>query len=223
MRITTRMLNESARKAGLPVNSTSLLNYINSGDTNNTLLQALNKNKTSVGNTNTVSRRQYERLGKTSDKLTQSIETLLQEGKNSLFTQAKESGDKEKVSASVESLFQNYNSTLSALKNASGTMNNFYRQMLTEAPKEVKKDLESIGITFKKDGTANIDKDKLKEADLDTLENLFGRNSSFMNKMNFTSTRISDNAEANTKSFSSGYTSKGNLYGTSGSRYNFWG
>ncbi len=46
MRITTQMLNESARKAGLPVNSVSLLNYVNKGNSQNTLLSALNKKKT---------------------------------------------------------------------------------------------------------------------------------------------------------------------------------
>ena len=46
MRITTQMLNETAKRTGIPINHTSLLNYINdsgsSGD--NTLLDALNKN-----------------------------------------------------------------------------------------------------------------------------------------------------------------------------------
>ena len=45
MRITTQMLNESARKAGLPINSNSLLNYVN-GNSDNTLLNALNKSRT---------------------------------------------------------------------------------------------------------------------------------------------------------------------------------
>lgn len=45
MRITTQMLNESAKKSGLPINNTSLLNYINGDETNNSLLEALNKNR----------------------------------------------------------------------------------------------------------------------------------------------------------------------------------
>ncbi len=48
MRITTQMLNESARKAGLPVNNTSLLNYINNKGEGNSLLDALNKKKETV-------------------------------------------------------------------------------------------------------------------------------------------------------------------------------
>lgn len=44
MRITTQMLNASMRKAGLPVNHVSLLNYVNSSSQSNSLLSALNKN-----------------------------------------------------------------------------------------------------------------------------------------------------------------------------------
>lgn len=40
------MLNESARRAGLPINNTSLLNYINNDGSDNSLLSALSKNST---------------------------------------------------------------------------------------------------------------------------------------------------------------------------------
>lgn len=224
MRITNHMLNESARKAGLPVNNTSLLNYINSDGNSNSLLAALNSNKKATATVDTVSKKNYEKLEKEADKLTQSTEAMMQEGENNLFTQAKESGDNQKIYDSIESLFENYNSTVKALKNASGTMNDFYRQMLSEAPKEAKESLESIGITFEKDGTASVDMDKVKEADLETLENLFGSKSEFMSKVNFLSTRISDNAEANVESLSSAYSASGNLYtGNTSSKYDFWG
>lgn len=224
MRITNHMLNESARKAGLPVNNTSLLNYINSDGNSNSLLEALNSNKKTTATVDTVSKKNYEKLEKEADKLTQSTEAMMQEGENNLFTQAKESGDNQKIYDSIESLFENYNSTVKALKNASGTMNDFYRQMLSEAPEEAKESLESIGITFEKDGTASVDMDKVKEADLETLENLFGSKSEFMSKVNFLSTRISDNAEANVESLSSAYSASGNLYiGNASSKYDFWG
>lgn len=222
MRITTQMLNESARKSGLPINNTSLLNYINGDETNNSLLEALNKNKKATANTE--SRMNYEKLEQAADKLTQSTQIMLQEDESNLFKQAEESGDNQKVYDSIESLFENYNSIMTALKNASGTMNDFYRQMLTEAAEEEKDSLESIGITFEKDGTASVDMEKVKAVDLETLENIFGSKSDFMSKINFISTRISDNAEANIESLSSTYSSAGNLYTTSmSSKYDFWG
>ena len=224
MRITTQMLNESARKAGLPVNSTSLLNYINNDGSNNSLLEALKKNNKTTAAVDTVSKKNYEKLKKEADKLTDSTAALLQEDEDNLFTQAKAGGDNQKIYDSIESFFENYNSAMKALKNASSTMNDFYRQMLSEAPEEAKESLASIGITFAKDGTASVDMDKVKEADLETLEKLFGSKSNFMGKMNFLSTRISDNAGANVESLSSAYSANGNLYtGLASSKYDFWG
>ena len=43
MRITTNMLNESFKKAGLPARGTSLLDYIDSDKASASLLDALNK------------------------------------------------------------------------------------------------------------------------------------------------------------------------------------
>lgn len=47
MRITTHMLNETAKRTGIPINQTSILSYINdeSSSGGDTLLDALNKNK----------------------------------------------------------------------------------------------------------------------------------------------------------------------------------
>lgn len=208
MRITTQMLNESARKTGLPVNGTSLLNYINNDDrNNNSLLSALNKKTTSVFDVE--NKKKYKKLGKEADKLTDSASVLQQERADNLFTQAKESGNNQKIYDSIENFFKNYNSTVKALKNTSDTMNNFYRQMLSDAAKEAEESLSGIGITFHKDGSANVDMDKVKKSDMETLENLFGSKSDFVSKVNFISTRISDNAEANVKSFSSSYSSNG--------------
>ena len=222
MRITTQMLNESARKAGLPINNTSLLNYIKNDGTGNTLLDALNKKKETAATA--AQKSDYEKLDKEADQLTQAAEVLLKDGENSLFEQAKTSGDNQKVYDSIEKLFGSYNSTLKELRNTSNTMNDFYRQMLLEAPDEVKESLSGIGITFAKDGTARVDMEKVKAADLETLQGLFGKESDFVQKIEFLSTRISDNAEANVESLGNAYNAGGNLYSAmSSSKYDFWG
>lgn len=51
MRITTQMLNESARQAGLPINRSTLLDYIKNDGATNPLLEAMNRNKENVANT----------------------------------------------------------------------------------------------------------------------------------------------------------------------------
>ena len=222
MRITTQMLNESARKAGLPINNKSLLNFIKNDGTGNTLLDALNKKKETAATA--AQKSDYEKLDKEADQLTQAAEVLLKDGENSLFEQAKTSGDNQKVYDGIEKLFGSYNSTLKELRNTSNTMNDFYRQMLLEAPDEVKESLSGVGITFAKDGTARVDMEKVKAADLETLQGLFGKESDFVQKIEFLSTRISDNAEANVESLGNAYNAGGNLYSAmSSSKYDFWG
>lgn len=222
MRITTRMLNESARKAGLPVNNTSLLNCINNKGKGNSLLDALNKKKETTANLKQKSN--YEKLDKEADKLTQAAEEFLKDSENSLFEQAKTSGDNKEVYDNIERLFENYNSTLKELRNNSNTMNDFYRKMLLEALAEEKENLSNIGITFTKDGTTKIDAEKVKTTDVEILEKVLGKDSNFLNKVNFLSTRISDNAEANIKSLGNSYNATGNLYSAINSnKYNFWG
>ncbi len=225
MRITSQMLSMSAKKAGLSTHNTSLLNYINNNQATSasSIFNALKNTKTS-STVDTRSKRGYQKIERTADKLTQSAAILKSSNKNNVFAKAKESGDNKQILENIENLFDNYNNTIKMLKNTSGTMNDFYRQMLTDAPEDVEESLKNIGITFAKDGTANIDKDKLKAADTDTLENLFGSKSKFMNKLTFLSERISDSAEANVRSLNNSYGANGNLYNSnSGSKYNFWG
>lgn len=234
MRVTTQMIDESARRAGIPVNRTSLLDYINSSGSGNTLLDALNKNGSS-GNTlldalnksgsmvDTVSKSTYAKLGKAADQLWKAAEAFTAEGKDSIFAKAKESGSNEEIYAGVESLVKSYNDTAKALKTASNPLNDFYRQMLKEAASENREALENIGITISKDGTAVLNRDKLKAADMDTLEKVLGASGGFSEKMAFLGTRISDNAEANTANLSSLYGATGNVYSALSNKYDFWG
>ena len=104
MRITTQMLNESARKAGLPVNNTSLLNYINNKGQGNSLLDALNEKKEIAKNA--VQKSNYENLEQQADGLTKLAHALLQEGEKNLFEEAKESGDNQKVYDCIEDFFE---------------------------------------------------------------------------------------------------------------------
>ena len=162
MRVTTQMLNESARRAGLPINHSSLLDHIG-GNGKNALLDALNKKNSTV--IDTENKKKYEKLGKTAEKLVNSSDALLQEGEKGIFAQVKESEDKQKLYDSIKTLFVDYNSSIKALKDTAGTMNDFYRQMLIETPEDAKEELAKVGVSFAKDGTASVDMDKLKSAD----------------------------------------------------------
>lgn len=218
MRITTQMLNRSARKAGLPIHSASLLNYIK-GNSGNTTLGALNKSS----KTDAATRIRYEKLEKTADQLSEASSALLESGKDSLFSKARESGDNKDIYNAVEDFVGKYNNTLSALKNTSGTLNDYYSQMLDSAAFDNKEALESIGISVAKDGRLSVDKDKLKGADIDTLEKVLGNRTGFTKKTAYATGRISDNARTNQRSLSSQYSSTGLPYSALASRYDLFG
>ena len=219
MRVTTQMLNESARRAGLPINHSSLMEHMGENG-KNTLLDALDRKKSTA--IDTENKKKYEMLGKTAEKLVSSSDTLLQEGEKGLFAQVKESGDKQKLHDSIRTFWADYNSGIKDLRDVAGTMNDFYRQMLVEALADAKEELAKIGVSFAKDGTVSVDMDKLKSADTESLEKLFGSKSEVVSKVKFIASRISNNAEASVKSYSSGYSSKGNRYdGSVNSRFNF--
>ena len=218
MRITTQMLNESARKAGLPINGTSLLNYIN-GNSNNTLLNALNKSSA----TDAATKTKYEKLEKAADQLSEAASVFMATGEDSLFSKARESGDNQDIYNAVEDFVGKYNSTLSALKNTSSTLNDYYSQMLKSAASDNKEALESIGISIAKDGSLSVDKDKLKETDIDTLEKVLGNTKGFTQKAAYVADRVSDNAHTNQSSLSSQYSSTGSLYSALASKYNLYG
>lgn len=220
MRITNQMLNESARKAGLPVNHMSLLNYVNNTDSGNSLLNALNK---SGSTENTVKKTSYEKLEKTAENLLQSAEIFTEEGEETIFSKAEESGDKQEIYDKVQTFVGNYNSTLSALENTSSPLDQYYYQMMQEAAEENSEKLGSIGITISKTGTAALDKDKLEAADIDTLEQTLGASSDFSKKVAFLASRISDNARTNAESLSSRYSAKGDVYSAMSNKYEFWG
>ena len=218
MRITTQMLNESARKAGLPINGTSLLNYIN-GNSNNTLLNALDKSSA----TDAAAKTKYKKLEKAADQLSEAASVFMATGEDSLFSKARESGDSQDIYSAVEDFVGKYNSTLSALKNTSSTLNDYYSQMLKSAASDNKEALESIGITIAKDDSLSVDKDKLKEADIDTLEKVLGNTKGFTQKAAYVADRVSDNAHTNQSSLSSQYSSTGSLYSALASKYNLYG
>lgn len=220
MRITTKMLSETAKRAGITIRKTSLLDYINNDSSKNTLLNALDK----TGAVDSVRKISYEKLEKSADTLLKKAELFTEDGENNLFDKARESGSNQEIYDGVEAMMKSYNNTLKSLNTVSDTykLNAYYSKMLKEAAAESSEALSNVGITIAKDGTAVIDKDKLKAADIDSLEKAFGTSGTFSEKVAFLASRISDNAKANSESLSSLYGTTGNLYSALGSKYDFW-
>lgn len=221
MRITTGMLNETARRAGLPVNNVSLLNYVNNTSNQLSLVNALNKNR--AQGTAALQKESYEKLGKISEELTNTTKLFLQTGEKDIFAKAKEEGNTDTICKAIQSTVKQYNSVLDSLKDNPTALNQYYEQLFRDLPADHKETLAAIGITQSKDGRLAVDTNKLKEADLDTLENIWGGKSNLSEKLAFLSDRISDNAYANAKSSTVQYNSTGNIYSSGMNQLNFWG
>lgn len=220
MRITTQMLSATARKAGITIKKKSLLDFINKDSSKSTLLGALDKS----GAVDTVRKSNCEKLEKEADMLLKKTEFFTEGGEKSVFDKARESGSGQEIYDGVEAMAESYNNTLKALNTVSDTykLNAYYSKMLKEAAAESSEALSNAGITIVKDGTMVIDKNKLKAADIGSLEKTFGTSGTFLEKAAFLASRISDNAKANLESLSSMYGLTGNLYSALGSKYDFW-
>lgn len=225
MRITTQMINEGARKAGLPIHGNSLLDYIKK-DSGSSLLGALDENiySTNTSNSmNSVRKNNYEKLEKSAEKLMDIAESFTTEGENTIFTKAKETEDNQEICNSAKSLVDYYNSTMSLLKKSDSALDMYYKEMFDEVITENKGALESIGITVSVKGTLSLDETKLMDADADTLENVLGVSGMFSAKIGFLASRVSANAESNATSFSSQYGASGDIQSILNNKFDWWG
>lgn len=261
MRVTTQMLNNAAAKAGIPVNRSSLLNYINGNSSNVSLANSLSRTRKA----DSAKKADYDKLETSADEVVKSMDKLLSEGG-------------EKVTASdLQSFVDRYNEMLKSLSKTSDTINNFYAQTVKDTVKGCQKELEQLGITMEKDGTLKFNKaqfakfsaglsaqtadtsvnessekaeaeeavkettedaaeetasEKAETADavksnasnLNTiLDTLFNQKNGLFSRLKLLATHISDNANANARSFSNYYNGYGvNTNAYSNGKYNFW-
>lgn len=208
MRVTTQMLNESARKAGLPIHDKSLLNYINQGNGGNSLLGAVSGNNAQNSGMTKIQKSGFEKMEKTAGGLYEKAAVFL-EKENTVFDKARESGDNKEVLNDIRDMVESYNDTIEILSRETGAVNRLYLESLKSAAKENASLLKNIGITASQDGKLVIDEDKFKSAGLDDLEKAFGNSSTFSTRTAFVAGRIEDNAAANLESVSNRYTSTG--------------
>ena len=225
MRITTQMINEGARKAGLPIHGTSLLDYIEK-DAGNSLLSALNKTTSETNVTTSIysgKKSNYEKLEKSAEKLMEIAERFVTEGETGMFSKAKEKDDTQEIYNQTKSLLDTYNSTIKLLKISDSVLDMYYKEMFDEVISENKVELESVGITISSKGNLSVDETKMKEADADTLEKVLGASGTFSSKIGFLASRVSANAESNVKSFSSQYSASGDIQSLLSHKYDWWG
>jgi hypothetical protein len=201
MRIAAQVLNESAKKAGLPIGNMSLLNGISEYDQstgsagasdNNPAVTAFRKNS-------------YEHLESSANSLEAVALEFTSELEENLFAQARENGNVQEVKEKAKSFVSNYNDTLKRLGRSDSTWNNFYRQMLESAYSENEEELSGIGITADRNGYLSMDESKFDAADTAAMEKALGSSSAFTTKTGYIASRVANNAESYLESMSSVY------------------
>ena len=229
MRITTQMLNDTARRTGIPVNQTSLLDIINQEDSAMDPLSGSKKKSNDIfGAASPVDRIQkdsYKKLGKSADSLKECAAKLGDVGADSLFQKAEEEKSTKELTSEIQKMVDAYNDTLEQLKKSGGAMNEFYKEELKSLVDGNAEALKAVGITKDKDGSLKVDSKTLKEADLESLRKAVGNGSDFTQKVSYVSSRVSANASAYADSLSSQYNASGSLFsGMPGTNhYNLWG
>lgn len=204
IRVTSYMLDQASKKAGLPVNSSSLLNYINNDNKGNPLLESLQNKKDKVQSDN---QKLYEALEDAAEALEDVTEALGSKKKDSIFEKAKQSGDSTEAVKNIKTLIAQYNELKKQLeKDAASPISAYYGRTIKELAAKNSETLGALGITVGKDGGIVIDEKKLKDAKIEDLEKMFGSDSEFIQKLQYLAAHVSDNASAEIKSIS-------NLYG----------
>lgn len=211
MRITSTMTSNASLESGMTLTGNSLVNYLN-GDDTDSLVNSLGNNHHSTAKA--LSKGKYEKLKEAAENLEQYAQRLQESGDKSVYEKARESGDLTELYGEVEKMVSGYNSMLDKLRTDMTTMGRFYQQSLKEAAAESKDLLAFAGISIDKNGRMKLDKDKLKTADADQLETIFGADGTLSSKLNLIAGKVADNAEANLKSVSSQYNAAGNSVDT---------
>lgn len=213
-RATTQMVSMSKRRAGLSSRRSSMLSSVRnkrSGiQTGSSWMDVMNAN--SVQSTR-LARGSHERLQKASSSLVE---------QTGLLAEKADAGEKG-LTDTASKVVTEFNDTLKCLKQASGVLNDYYRQSMKETVMGQKRELEAIGITVGTDGSLSLNKEKLAEADGEKVKTLLGTSSIFAKRVNAVASRAADNARASAESVSSRYTASGGLASSYLSRYNFRG
>ncbi|MDE6603592.1 MAG: hypothetical protein K2K90_15895 [Lachnospiraceae bacterium] len=144
--------------------------------------------------------------------------------KDSVYDKARESGSTDQIVSDVKSFVNQYNNMLDDLKESGTRSDKNFLTQLNSMSRAAERDLALTGVTRKADGTLVVDEKKLKAADVDTLEKVWGGNG-FSSKAAAKAGSVEATAEKNMEAEkSSNYSpfNLANLYGSrnSGSYFN---
>lgn len=188
--------------------------------TQRTGIQNTSTAKTILENTKT----NYTNIKRAAEAESSALNKLLEEGADSLFGYEETQPKKEEIAAQVKAAAEAYNTMMSKLTEEGGRVNDMYARQLRNLFISNKNKLEKAGITQDKYGKMELDKEKLQNAEIQVLKEIFQGTDSFGGKLLERSEKIIDNADTNLNSINNAtYSTLLSNYGSSGSRFNSWG
>ncbi len=113
-----------------------------------------------------------------------------------------------KIISAVSSFIKDYNSVLSGASSSTDTTTNTRASYMQKITNSFKNELSSIGITISDDGKLSLDKDKMKEAGMESAKNVFGSRSGYGYQISSSASLI-ESAATHAASNSTTYSSTG--------------
>lgn len=220
MRITTQMLNESARKAGVPLHTTSMLSYVQNKDKANSLFYDLNTESEMETFRKTKA---YEKQEDAAKRLEKTAKELAAQGEDSVYEKAE---SKEELAAKVTELVRQYNEVMTNLQGSTDLFDSFYRQNLKELAADHAGELRKLGITADKNGQLSVNGQTLKDADAETIRQTLSGEDGFADSLSYLASKIADYASSNQQSVQNMYQSNGSAAAVAmryTNRYDAWG
>ncbi len=228
MRITNQIMQQTAKRTGIPLQQNSLLDILNKSSSSNSLLPSVGKSS-GLGSTNAFLEKLNDKSSKQLKDAAQSLSdyasNLAEDKEGSLFAKAEASKDTSELVAQIKGMAEAYNKTLKYLNGSDSALNKFYQQELNSYLTDHADALKKVGVTKKNGGGISIDEEVLKAADIESLKAAFGGASGFSEKVSYVSGRVAENARVSSAGVLGGYDSGGKdfwNYFTS-NMYDFWG
>lgn len=210
-RTTTQMVNNSRRRAGLTARRSPLLERASqrNGKGTSSRLDALSANGLQSSR---MARVGFEKLQKSASSLEEQMALLSDKADNG-----------KDLEANAVNMVEDFNDTLKYLQENSSVLNNYYRQSMSEMAAGSKTELSEIGITVGRDGRLSLDKEKLAQADAETVRKVLGASGNFAKRVGSIASRVADNAKVNMENVSTQYNSAGSIANSYLNRFNTWG
>ena len=94
-----------------------------------------------------------------------------------------ENDNKENVNATIKALVSTYNIALDSTKKGDSPEVERYTRRLKNLMKQYSDEFEDIGVTFKADGKLSCNDNLLKSSKIDTVKEIFGKDSGFTRQL----------------------------------------